>query len=122
MQSFENIECEWPLFYTYLDIGRHLHWEQSAGQINALYVQLFYQTYSLSCWMWLTFLSVPIVFEISFDPQVEEYSVALDGLLITTPDGLKLLPKMYAVPHDKVSHILEHHKNTAFGIQVKLVI
>ncbi|CAN7993482.1 unnamed protein product [Ixodes hexagonus] len=34
--------------------------------------------------------------------QVEEYSDALEQLLLRTEDGLKLVPEMYAVPPDKV--------------------
>lgn len=34
--------------------------------------------------------------------EVEEYSEALDQLLVRTEDGLKHVPEMYAVPHDKV--------------------
>ncbi len=34
--------------------------------------------------------------------QVQEYREALEGILIRGKNGIKLLPELYAVPHDKV--------------------
>lgn len=36
--------------------------------------------------------------------QVQEYREALEGILIRGKNGIKLMPEIYAVPHDKVSH------------------
>ncbi|XP_029823211.1 probable phosphorylase b kinase regulatory subunit alpha isoform X1 [Ixodes scapularis] len=63
LQHFENIECEWPLFFCYLVIDACFRGERL---------------------------------------EVEEYSDALEQLLLRTEDGLKLVPEMYAVPPDKV--------------------
>ncbi|XP_064458019.1 probable phosphorylase b kinase regulatory subunit alpha isoform X2 [Ornithodoros turicata] len=45
--------------------------------------------------------------------EVEEYSEALDQLLVRTEDGLKLVPEMYAVPHDKVELEYKHPHSQA---------
>ncbi|KAM6977454.1 phosphorylase b kinase regulatory subunit alpha, liver isoform [Aplochiton taeniatus] len=63
LKLFENIECEWPVFWCYLTLdglftGDHL--------------------------------------------QVEEYREAVEGILIRTQTGLRLLPELYAVPPDKM--------------------
>lgn len=34
--------------------------------------------------------------------QVQEYREALEGILIRGKNGIKLLPELYTVPHDKV--------------------
>jgi len=36
--------------------------------------------------------------------QVEEYSAALEEVLIKKEDGMKYMPELYAVPADKVNH------------------
>uniref|UniRef100_A0A8P4KA07 Phosphorylase b kinase regulatory subunit n=1 Tax=Dicentrarchus labrax TaxID=13489 RepID=A0A8P4KA07_DICLA len=61
LKLFENIECEWPVFWTYL-----------------------------------------ILDGIFAEDQVQEYREALEGVLIRGKNGIKLLPELYAVPHDKV--------------------
>jgi len=35
--------------------------------------------------------------------QVEEYSMALEEVLIKKEDGMKYMPELYAVPADKVN-------------------
>ena len=35
--------------------------------------------------------------------QVQEYREALEGILIRGKNGIKLVPELYAVPHNKVS-------------------
>jgi len=35
--------------------------------------------------------------------QVEEFSEALEEVLITRQDGMKYMPELYAVPTDKVN-------------------
>ncbi|XP_043929002.1 phosphorylase b kinase regulatory subunit alpha, liver isoform isoform X2 [Protopterus annectens] len=62
LKLFENIECEWPVFWTYLIIDG-----------------IFYGD----------------------EVQVQEYREALDGILIRGKHGIRLVPELYAVPHDK---------------------
>uniref|UniRef100_A0A8C6UAK4 Phosphorylase b kinase regulatory subunit n=1 Tax=Neogobius melanostomus TaxID=47308 RepID=A0A8C6UAK4_9GOBI len=69
LKLFENIECEWPLFWTYLILDGIFAGEQG---------------------------------------QVEEYREALEGILIRQKNGIKLLPELYSVPHDKIE---EEYKN-----------
>lgn len=69
LKLFENIECEWPLFWTYLILDGIF-----AGEHG----------------------------------QVEEYREALEGILIRQKNGIKLLPELYSVPHDKVE---EEYRN-----------
>uniref|UniRef100_A0A8C2WFL9 Phosphorylase b kinase regulatory subunit n=1 Tax=Cyclopterus lumpus TaxID=8103 RepID=A0A8C2WFL9_CYCLU len=63
LKLFENIECEWPVFWTYLILDGIFAGDQV---------------------------------------QVHEYREALEGVLIRGKNGIKLLPELYAVPHDKV--------------------
>lgn len=63
LKLFENIECEWPVFWTYLILDGIFAGDQV---------------------------------------QVQEYREALEGILIRGKNGIKLLPELYAVPHDKV--------------------
>ncbi|KAM7016037.1 phosphorylase b kinase regulatory subunit alpha, liver isoform 1-T1 [Tautogolabrus adspersus] len=63
LKLFENIECEWPVFWTYLILDGIF----SEDQV-----------------------------------QVQEYREALEGVLIRGKNGIKLLPELYSVPHDKV--------------------
>uniref|UniRef100_A0A8C4I9U8 Phosphorylase b kinase regulatory subunit n=1 Tax=Dicentrarchus labrax TaxID=13489 RepID=A0A8C4I9U8_DICLA len=63
LKLFENIECEWPVFWTYLILDGIFAEDQV---------------------------------------QVQEYREALEGVLIRGKNGIKLLPELYAVPHDKV--------------------
>ncbi|XP_072320817.1 phosphorylase b kinase regulatory subunit alpha, liver isoform isoform X2 [Eucyclogobius newberryi] len=69
LKLFENIECEWPLFWTYLILDGIFSGEHG---------------------------------------QVEEYREALEGILIRQKNGIKLLPELYSVPHDKVE---EEYRN-----------
>ncbi|CAL4060069.1 unnamed protein product, partial [Meganyctiphanes norvegica] len=63
LKVFENIECEWPLFFCYLILDYCFQGDKEA---------------------------------------VKEYSEALEELLVTTDDGLRLVPEIYSVPNDKV--------------------
>ncbi|XP_034050672.1 phosphorylase b kinase regulatory subunit alpha, liver isoform isoform X2 [Thalassophryne amazonica] len=63
LKLFENIECEWPVFWTYLILDGIFTEDQV---------------------------------------QVQEYREALEGILIRGKNGIKLVPELYAVPHDKV--------------------
>lgn len=38
-------------------------------------------------------------------PQVQEYREALEGILIKGKNGVRLVPELYSVPPDKVSHL-----------------
>uniref|UniRef100_A0AAV2LPR7 Phosphorylase b kinase regulatory subunit n=1 Tax=Knipowitschia caucasica TaxID=637954 RepID=A0AAV2LPR7_KNICA len=69
LKLFENIECEWPLFWTYLILDGIFSGDHG---------------------------------------QVEEYREALEGILIRQKNGIKLLPELYSVPHDKVD---EEYRN-----------
>ncbi|KAI3376943.1 hypothetical protein L3Q82_000182 [Scortum barcoo] len=62
LKLFENIECEWPVFWTYLIL-------------DGIFVE--------------------------DQVQVQEYREALEGILIREKNGIKLLPELYSVPHDK---------------------
>lgn len=59
LKAFENIECEWPLFFCYLIIEALFRGDRE---------------------------------------MANEFADALDKLLITSEDGLKLVPEMYTVP------------------------
>uniref|UniRef100_A0A3Q3LNT0 Phosphorylase b kinase regulatory subunit n=1 Tax=Mastacembelus armatus TaxID=205130 RepID=A0A3Q3LNT0_9TELE len=61
LKLFENIECEWPVFWNYL-----------------------------------------ILDGIFAEDQVQEYREALEGILIRGKNGIKLVPELYSVPHDKI--------------------
>uniref|UniRef100_A0A672GLP8 Phosphorylase b kinase regulatory subunit n=1 Tax=Salarias fasciatus TaxID=181472 RepID=A0A672GLP8_SALFA len=63
LKLFENIECEWPVFWTYLIL-------------DGLFTE----------------------------DQVLEYREAMEGILIRGKNGIKLVPELYSVPHDKVSN------------------
>lgn len=63
LKLFENIECEWPVFWTFFILDGVF----SEDQV-----------------------------------QVQEYREALEGVMIRGKNGIKLLPELYAVPHDKV--------------------
>lgn len=63
LQAFENIECEWPLFFCYMIIDACFR-----GDTN----------------------------------MVDEYSERLERVMVTTEEGLRLVPEMYGVPADKV--------------------
>ncbi|CAL8246317.1 unnamed protein product [Lota lota] len=63
LKLFENIECEWPVFWTYLVLD---------GLFSGDLV------------------------------QVQEYAEALEGILIRGKNGIRLVPELYAVPHDKI--------------------
>ncbi|KAG7275841.1 hypothetical protein CRUP_016781 [Coryphaenoides rupestris] len=63
LKLFESIECEWPVFWTYLVLD---------GIFSGDLV------------------------------QVQEYSEALEGVLIRGKNGVRLVPELYAVPPDKI--------------------
>jgi len=46
--------------------------------------------------------------------QVEEYSAALEEVLIKKEDGMKYMPELYAVPANKVSQ----HRVTVAGSKI----
>jgi len=59
LKAFENIECEWPIFFCYLIIDACFRGDREAAN---------------------------------------EFSDALDKVLVKTEDGLRLVPEMYTVP------------------------
>ncbi|XP_026176082.1 phosphorylase b kinase regulatory subunit alpha, liver isoform isoform X1 [Mastacembelus armatus] len=63
LKLFENIECEWPVFWNYLILDGIFAEDQV---------------------------------------QVQEYREALEGILIRGKNGIKLVPELYSVPHDKI--------------------
>jgi phosphorylase kinase alpha/beta subunit len=64
LRMFENIECEWPLFFCYLILNY-------AFQGNK--------------------------------DEVSLYAEKLDEIMVRTEEGMKLVPELYAVPHDSVN-------------------
>lgn len=93
LKLFENIECEWPVFWTYLILDGIF----AEDQVQVL----------------KTNPDEPIAFTRLSSPfnglmstvcceQVQEYREALEGILIRGKNGIKLLPELYTVPHDKV--------------------
>ncbi|XP_027693284.1 phosphorylase b kinase regulatory subunit alpha, skeletal muscle isoform isoform X2 [Vombatus ursinus] len=69
LKLFENIECEWPLFWTYFILDGVF-----SGNVE----------------------------------QVQEYREALEGVLIKGKNGVRLLPELYSVPHEKVDEEYRH--------------
>ncbi|XP_020834597.1 phosphorylase b kinase regulatory subunit alpha, skeletal muscle isoform isoform X2 [Phascolarctos cinereus] len=69
LKLFENIECEWPLFWTYFILDGVF-----SGNVE----------------------------------QVQEYREALEGVLIKGKNGVRLLPELYSVPHEKVDEEYQH--------------
>ncbi|XP_071389693.1 phosphorylase b kinase regulatory subunit alpha, liver isoform isoform X3 [Centroberyx affinis] len=63
LKLFENIECEWPVFWTYLILDGIFTGDQV---------------------------------------QVQEYREALEGILIRGKNGIRLVPELYAVLHEKM--------------------
>ncbi|KAM3877411.1 LOW QUALITY PROTEIN: phosphorylase b kinase regulatory subunit alpha, liver isoform [Diretmus argenteus] len=63
LKLFENIECEWPVFWTYLILDGIFTGDQE---------------------------------------QVQEYREALEGILIRGKNGIRLVPELYGVPHEKI--------------------
>lgn len=86
LKLFENIECEWPLFWTYLILDGIF--SNSPEQVHPF-------PGASSC----TTANANHLCEL---PQVQEYQEALEGILIKQKDGLRLLPELYSVPVDKV--------------------
>lgn len=74
LKVFENIECEWPLFWCYLILDAIFRGDREA---------------------------------------VDQFSDALDKVIVKTDDGLKLVPEMYSVP----SHLVELEYKTPHSQQ-----
>lgn len=53
--------------------------------------------------------------------QVQEYREALEGILIRGKNGIKLLPELYSVPHDKVSIWLFKSHSSSLALSYKPV-
>lgn len=98
LKLFENIECEWPLFWAYLIIdgifSGNMEQVKEAGPAMLLERSLWQSRRAGSHAQGrLPFLS----------PQVQEYREALEGVLIKGKNGVRLVPELYSVPPDKVS-------------------
>lgn len=52
---------------------------------------------------------------------MQEYREALEGILIRGKNGIKLLPELYAVPHDKVCLYLIGPRIKLFILPVYLI-
>ncbi|GAB5584458.1 phosphorylase b kinase regulatory subunit alpha [Prionailurus iriomotensis] len=72
LKLFENIECEWPVFWTYFIID---------GVFNGDAVQREFFLPNMA---------------------VQEYREALEGILIRGKNGIHLVPELYAIPPNKV--------------------
>ncbi|KAK2545173.1 Phka1 [Columba livia] len=88
LKLFENIECEWPLFWAYLIIdgvfSGNMEQAREAGPAGLM---------ERSPWQ---------------GGCVEEYREALEGILIKGKNGMRLMPELYSVPPDKVD---EEYRN-----------
>ena len=97
LKLFENIECEWPVFWTYLILD---------GIFNGDHVQVIKLSHGGN--LTLNVLSQCCSCNIEqitvCSAQVQEYREALEGILIRGKNGIKLVPELYAVPPEKVSH------------------
>lgn len=93
LKLFENIECEWPVFWTYLILDGIF----AEDQVQVVKTDP-YDPFAFTC------LSNPLAGLMSTVCclQVQEYREALEGILIRGKNGIKLLPELYTVPHDKV--------------------
>lgn len=94
LKLFENIECEWPVFWTYLILDGIFAGDQvQVLKTNPREPYAFYMSVESVRWA-----DVDCVLRV----QVQEYREALEGVLIRGKNGIKLLPELYTVPHDKV--------------------
>lgn len=93
LKLFENIECEWPLFWTYLIIDGLF-----SGNMEQVRGGRSRRGRERTPWRGSRALgsSPPL------SPQVQEYREALEGVLIKGKNGVRLLPELYSVPPDKV--------------------
>lgn len=102
LKLFENIECEWPLFWTYLildgifinspeQVILHQRAHFQARLCGSMYTDIF------------LILEANVSYNLSQFIQVQEYQDALEGILIKQKDGIRLLPELYSVPPDKVT-------------------
>ncbi|CAF87580.1 unnamed protein product, partial [Tetraodon nigroviridis] len=85
LKLFENIECEWPLFWTYLILDGIF--SNSLEQVRPSQVGAG---------------ASGRLDQLRHPPQVQEYQEALEGILIKQKDGIRLLPELYSVPAEKV--------------------
>ena len=126
--NFENIECEWPMFYTYLIL-------------DGLFTGAADKVVTCTRTSWLFLVHTPrVLLSISshackkpqtpFDDkfkhesciifvscvfniimtdalcrhrlQVENYADLLDEIMLKRDDGIRIMPELYVVPKDKV--------------------
>lgn len=90
LKLFENIECEWPLFWTYLILDGIF--SNSLEQVPCIQ----------RCVSRAASGAPDNLRELA---QVQEYQEALEGILIKQKDGLRLLPELYSVPAEKVTSV-----------------
>ena len=85
LKRFERIECEWPLFFCYLILDGLFH--ENEDQVRRRRICRCLHTW-WSC----------------FDVQVALYSDLLEECIIKDSEGTPIIPELYAVPGDRVSH------------------
>lgn len=85
--------------------GRTLHWGSSAGSSSKQTEPYAVFAVCMDKVMEPLLKTVGVLCEqiTLWFAQVQEYREALEGILIRGKNGIKLLPELYSVPHDKVS-------------------
>lgn len=97
LKLFENVECEWPLFWTYFILdgiffGNLEQVRHGSGKIqySVIYVSDLWVALLLLCSL----------------NQVQEYREAIESVLIKGEHGVRLVPELYSVPEDRVKHLV----------------
>lgn len=103
LKLFENIECEWPLFWAYLMIdgifSGNMEQVREAGSAGPVERRLWQERCVWEGCRSHEWGKCPLL------SQVQEYREALEGVLVKGKNGLRLVPELYSVPPDKVSSL-----------------